>query len=271
MSKRFLIVVFTYCLVQFVQAQSVTLDYVRQENIKASQLNTEGKFREANQKLDRLLDFLESQEAEERFFSITYQTKAKVVQNLGEYDVSSELARRSLEYSLKKKDSFNIADNFNTIGINHYFLSNFDSTLYYYQRSFEIKKKIKTDKHSLAVSAYNLGILFEDLGREQKAMDLYMEAGEYLEGLDERRNFLPDVYVGIAQIHFYSGDIEKAEEYAEKAKVCKLDTDEARDSAMEFGISAIPTIILFKDGQVQKKWVGLTSKKDLAEAIDELL
>jgi thioredoxin 1 len=64
---------------------------------------------------------------------------------------------------------------------------------------------------------------------------------------------------------------EIAEEYADRAKICKLDTDEARDSAMEFGISAIPTIILFKDGQVQKKWVGLTSKKDLAEAIDELL
>jgi thioredoxin 1 len=64
---------------------------------------------------------------------------------------------------------------------------------------------------------------------------------------------------------------EIAEEYTDRAKICKLDTDEARDSAMEFGISAIPTIILFKDGQVQKKWVGLTSKKDLTEAIDELL
>ncbi len=64
---------------------------------------------------------------------------------------------------------------------------------------------------------------------------------------------------------------EIAEEYSDKAKICKLDTDEARDSAMEFGISAIPTIILFKDGQVQKKWVGLTSKKDLTEAIDEFL
>jgi thioredoxin 1 len=64
---------------------------------------------------------------------------------------------------------------------------------------------------------------------------------------------------------------ELADEYADKAKICRLDTDEARDSAMEFGITAIPTIILFKDGQVQKKWVGLTSKKDLAKAIDELL
>jgi thioredoxin 1 len=64
---------------------------------------------------------------------------------------------------------------------------------------------------------------------------------------------------------------EIAKNYAGKAKVCKLNTDEARDSAMEFGISAIPTLILFKDGQVQKKWVGLTSKKDLAAAIDGLL
>jgi thioredoxin 1 len=64
---------------------------------------------------------------------------------------------------------------------------------------------------------------------------------------------------------------EVATEYAGKTKICKLNTDDARDSAMEFGISAIPTIILFKEGQVQKKWVGLTSKKDLAAAINELL
>jgi len=64
---------------------------------------------------------------------------------------------------------------------------------------------------------------------------------------------------------------EIGNEYTDKVKVCRLNTDEARDSAMEFGISAIPTIILFKDGQVQKKWVGLTSKKELGSAIDELL
>ena len=64
---------------------------------------------------------------------------------------------------------------------------------------------------------------------------------------------------------------EIADEYADRAKICKLNTDEARDSAVEFGVSAIPTIILFKDGQVRNKWVGLTSKKDLSAAIDELL
>jgi thioredoxin 1 len=64
---------------------------------------------------------------------------------------------------------------------------------------------------------------------------------------------------------------EVADDYADRAKICKLNTDEGRDSAMEFGISAIPTVILFKEGQVQKKWVGLTSKKDLITAIDGLL
>jgi thioredoxin 1 len=64
---------------------------------------------------------------------------------------------------------------------------------------------------------------------------------------------------------------EIAAEYQNRAKICKLNTDDARDSAMEFAISAIPTLILFKDGKVEKKWVGLTSKKDLAAAIDELL
>jgi thioredoxin 1 len=62
-----------------------------------------------------------------------------------------------------------------------------------------------------------------------------------------------------------------ANEYAGKAKVCKLNTDEARDTAVEFGIAAIPTLILFQGGQIQKKWVGLTSKKDISEAISKLL
>jgi len=64
---------------------------------------------------------------------------------------------------------------------------------------------------------------------------------------------------------------EIAGEFAGRAKICKLNTDDARDSAMEFNINAIPTIILFSDGQVEKKWVGLTGKKNLAEAIEKLL
>ena len=64
---------------------------------------------------------------------------------------------------------------------------------------------------------------------------------------------------------------EIANEYSGKAKICKLNTDDARDSAIEFSINAIPTTILFKNGQVHKKWVGLIGKKELISAIDELL
>jgi thioredoxin 1 len=62
-----------------------------------------------------------------------------------------------------------------------------------------------------------------------------------------------------------------ASEFLGKAKVCKVNTDENRDTAVEFGISAIPTIILFKGGQIAKKWVGLTSQKDISDAINAAL
>jgi thioredoxin 1 len=64
---------------------------------------------------------------------------------------------------------------------------------------------------------------------------------------------------------------EIANEYAGKAKICKLDTDEHREAAIEFGISAIPTVILFDGGQMTKKWVGLVKKTDIADEINKLL
>ena len=64
---------------------------------------------------------------------------------------------------------------------------------------------------------------------------------------------------------------EIAGEYAGKATICKMDTDEHRNAAVQHAISAIPTLILFNNGQVAKKWVGLTTKDDLTAAIDELL
>lgn len=64
---------------------------------------------------------------------------------------------------------------------------------------------------------------------------------------------------------------ELAGEYAGRLKVGKVDTDSSRQAAMKYGISAIPTIILFKGGQVVKKMVGLQSKRDLKAAIDSLL
>ena len=60
-------------------------------------------------------------------------------------------------------------------------------------------------------------------------------------------------------------------EYAGKFKMGKMDIQAHPQAAGKFGIRSIPALLFFKDGQVQKKWVGLTSKKDLAAAIDEYL
>ena len=62
-----------------------------------------------------------------------------------------------------------------------------------------------------------------------------------------------------------------ASEYKGRVKVGKVDTDANRNTAMKFQISAIPTIMLFKNGEPVKKFVGLTPKKDFKSAIDAAL
>jgi thioredoxin 1 len=64
---------------------------------------------------------------------------------------------------------------------------------------------------------------------------------------------------------------EIAAEYGQRLKVGKVDTDSNRDTSLKFGINAIPTVILFKDGQPVRKFVGLQNKRDLKAAIDEVL
>lgn len=62
---------------------------------------------------------------------------------------------------------------------------------------------------------------------------------------------------------------ELATEFKGKVKVGKVDTDANREVTVKYGINAIPTIILFKDGEVIKKFVGMTNKADMAEALTD--
>jgi thioredoxin 1 len=62
-----------------------------------------------------------------------------------------------------------------------------------------------------------------------------------------------------------------AGEYQGKAKVGKVDTDSNREISVKYGIQAIPPVILFKDGQVAKKFVGLTPKDQFKTALDSLV
>ena len=61
---------------------------------------------------------------------------------------------------------------------------------------------------------------------------------------------------------------ELAEEYAGKVKVCKIDTDAHRDAPSRFGISAIPTVILFSGGEIVQRFVGVSGKADFTAALD---
>ena len=64
---------------------------------------------------------------------------------------------------------------------------------------------------------------------------------------------------------------EIAAEYGEKVDVVKVNVEESGDTAMEYGITSIPAIYLFKDGQVVKKSVGASPKQALIADFEEYI
>lgn len=53
-----------------------------------------------------------------------------------------------------------------------------------------------------------------------------------------------------------------------KVKFCKLDVDEERELAIEYGIESIPTLLFFKNGKVVHKLIGLRGKDELRAEIE---
>lgn len=64
---------------------------------------------------------------------------------------------------------------------------------------------------------------------------------------------------------------ELADDYAGKVKVGKVDVDNNPQTAMNYSIRSIPTILLFKDGQVVDSVVGAVPKQNLANMIEKHL
>jgi thioredoxin 1 len=63
---------------------------------------------------------------------------------------------------------------------------------------------------------------------------------------------------------------ELAEEYNGRVRVGKVNIDEYQELAAQYGIRSIPTLLLFKQGQVAEQMVGLRSKRDLKASFDRL-
>lgn len=61
---------------------------------------------------------------------------------------------------------------------------------------------------------------------------------------------------------------ELARDNGDSAKVAKINTDDARNTAETYGVNTIPTIMVFKNGEVVERFLGVQPKARLQEALD---
>jgi thioredoxin 1 len=64
---------------------------------------------------------------------------------------------------------------------------------------------------------------------------------------------------------------ELSNEYGEAVRFTKMNTDENENTMIEYGITSIPTLIIFKDGQEVNRLVGFAPKEQLRRQIDRSL
>ena len=64
---------------------------------------------------------------------------------------------------------------------------------------------------------------------------------------------------------------ELADEYEGQAKIGKVDVDENPQTAQEYGVRSIPTLLFFKNGEAQEQVVGAAGKQPLKENLEALL
>jgi thioredoxin 1 len=62
---------------------------------------------------------------------------------------------------------------------------------------------------------------------------------------------------------------ELATEYAGKIKIAKLNVDDNKETPSKYGVRGIPTLMLFKDGQVIDQIVGAVPKSRIKELLDK--
>ena len=95
-------------------------------------------------------------------------------------------------------------------------------------------------------------------------------------------DFDSTISLGVTLVDFYAdwcGPCQRlipiiddlAKMYDGRANVCKLDVDASWDIAQRYGIMSIPTLLLFKDGQLVEKAVWLQSEGDLVTLLDKHL
>ena len=95
-------------------------------------------------------------------------------------------------------------------------------------------------------------------------------------------NFAETIGSGVTLVDFWApwcgpcmmqGPIveQVAEKVDGRAKVAKLNVDEGRQVAGQYGVRSIPTLIVFKDGEAVQQFVGVQSEAQLVSAIEQVL
>ena len=64
---------------------------------------------------------------------------------------------------------------------------------------------------------------------------------------------------------------ELAEEYSGRVHIGKVNIDDYQNLATEYGVRAVPTLLLFQNGEVAEQIVGLRSKRDLKASFDKVM
>ena len=62
--------------------------------------------------------------------------------------------------------------------------------------------------------------------------------------------------------------IDEIAEEREDIKVCKIDVDQASELAIRYGVASIPTLMVFKNGEITNKALGAMPKEDILELLD---
>lgn len=102
-------------------------------------------------------------------------------------------------------------------------------------------------------------------------------AGDLFELTDS--NFEETIGTGVTLVDFWApwcgpcmmqGPIceQVAEKVRDRAKVAKCNVDDGQQTATKYGIRSIPTLIIFKDGEVVQQFVGVQQEPELVSAIE---
>ena len=140
----------------------------------------------------------------------------------------------------------------------------------------QINDSVKTSKGNVVVVEKGMKLTY-DIAPAARLIDLdeyKVSGGEmlygFVAGLLASNYDITDLYIdGILKV--LNHDInrlgvvldEMAAEY-DSIRIGKINVDEEQALAIKFGVSSIPTLILFKDGQIDKRLVGLRTKEHLA-------